>query len=282
MQGIQTYTSEIEELLETSKSFYQDLLGYQPKQTKLQILNQDQWREFIQTRSLNQNSNGIYLPRNQTAIIQGENPLSLFHEYFGHGLYCEQSLQGRRLVNLEKRLLEEEKQEFQKRQFNLKDLKRFRQTNQTFQELEELKEKNLAQYELFAIWTEYLLSEEHNLREEFGRKYDSLSGQEKEAVDSVIGFSEQYENLATFYAQGMAQRITAKRVKKLLEDIYKDKLQEVRFALLYGSRKEFSDIDVFMVGKNPREFHIVFLCLLLPNQLLGQDRCQLLQQYPLL
>ena len=266
MQGIQTYTSEIEELLETSKSFYQDLLGYQPKQTKLQILNQDQWREFIQTRSLNQNSNGIYLPRNQTAIIQGENPLSLFHEYFGHGLYCEQSLQGRRLVNLEKRLLEEEKQEFQKRQFNLKDLKRFRQTNQTFQELEELKEKNLAQYELFAIWTEYLLSEEHNLREEFGRKYDSLSGQEKEAVDSVIGFSEQYENLATFYAQGMAQRITAKRVKKLLEDIYKDKLQEVRFALLYGSRKEFSDIDVFMVGKNPREFHSNFLDVKMQSQ----------------
>lgn len=101
---------------------------------------------------------------------------------------------------------------------------------------------------MFAIWTEYLLSGEHGLKEDFERKYDSLSGQEKEAVDSVINFSSQYGNLATMYAQGMARRTTAERVRRLLGDIYKDKLKEVRFALLYGSKKEFSDIDLFVIG----------------------------------
>jgi len=240
---------KIECLLDSSNQFYQDLLGYKPGQTSLQQIPELQWNEFATQRGLNQNSSGIYLPRNQTAVIRNENPLSLFHEYFGHGSYCEQNLTGRKLVDLEKRLLKEEKQEFSNSRFNLEEIKKFRQRNQTFQELDEFKRENLGRYELFAIWTEYLLSGEHNLREDFERKYDSLSGQEKEAVDSVINFSETYGNLATFYAQGMARRTTTERVKGLLQDIYKDKIQDIEFALLYGSKKEFSDIDVFIIGE---------------------------------
>ena len=33
-----------------------------------------------------------------------------------------------------------------------------------------------------------------------------------------------------------------------MEDVYKEKLGDVKFALLYGSKKDFSDIDVFMIG----------------------------------
>jgi len=249
MEQVQTQAQKIRTLLDSSNQFYQDLLGYKPEQTSLQQIPENQWNEFVTQKGLNPNSSGIYLPRNQTAVIQKENPLSLFHEYFGHGLYCEQNLTGRKLVDLEKRLLEEEKQEFQERRFTLEDIRKFRGRNQTFQELETFKQENLGRYELFTIWTEYLLSGEHNLRDEFGRKYDSLSGQEKETVDSVINFSESYGNLAAMYAQGMARRATTERVKRLLEDVYKDKLKDVRFALLYGSRKEFSDIDVFIVGK---------------------------------
>jgi len=239
---------ETKYLLDSSNEFYQDLLGYKPEQTSLQQIPEDQWNEFATQRGLNPNSSGIYLPRNQIAIIQGENPLSLFHEYFGHGLYCEQNLTGRKLVDLEKKLLEEEKQEFFNSRFSLEDLQRFRQQNQTFQELENFRQENLGRYELFAIWTEYLLSGENDLRDLFGRKYDSLEGQEKEAVDSAINFGEKYGNLATMYAQGIARRTNTERVRRLLDDVYKDKLQEVRFALLYGSKKEFSDIDVFIVG----------------------------------
>jgi hypothetical protein len=248
MEQVQIQAPQTRTLLDSSNQFYQDLLGYKPEQTSLQQIPEFQWNQFIEQMGLNPNSFGIYLPRNQTAIIQGANPLSLFHEYFGHGLYCEQSLAGRKLVDLEKRLLEEEKQEFSSGTFTLGDIQRFRQQNQTFQELEKFRQENLGRYELFAIWTEYLLSGEHNLRGDFERKYDSLSKEEREAVDSVIGFSEQYGSLATMYAQGMARRTTVKRIRRLLQDIYKDKIKNVNFALLYGSRKEFSDIDVFIVS----------------------------------
>ena len=259
MEQVQIQAPQIRTLLDSSNRFYQDLLGYKPEQTSLQQIPESQWNEFVTQRGLNPNSSGIYLPRNQTAVIQGENPLSLFHEYFGHGLYCEQNLTGRKLVDLEKRLLEEEKQEFSKGKFTLEDIQRFRQQNQTFQELENFRQDNLGRYELFAIWTEHLLSGEHNLRDDFERKYDSLERQEEEAVDSVINFSQEYGNLATMYSQGMARRTTPERVKGLLEDVYKDKLKDVRFALLYGSKNEFSDIDIFIVGENPQESHSDFL-----------------------
>ncbi|MCK4996827.1 hypothetical protein KAS08_00855 [Candidatus Pacearchaeota archaeon] len=246
---------KIEHLIETSNYFYQNLLGYKPEQTSLQQVPKNQWSEFTNTRGLNPNSSGIYLPRNQTAVIQQNNPLSLFHEYFGHGLYCEKSQNGQALVNLEKKLLEEERQEFSSKKFTLEDIQKFRAGSQAFQGLDEFRKENLAQYETFAIWTEYLLSEKHNLKEKFGKKYDSFSREEKEAIDSVINFSESYGNLATFYASGLARKTTPKRIESLLEDIYKDKLKDVEFALIYGSKKDFSDIDVFMVGKTPQESH---------------------------
>jgi len=192
---MQAQTSEIQTYLDSSNKFYQALLGYKPEQTSLQQVPEVQWDEFAAQRGLNPNSLGIYLPRNQTAIIQGENLLSLFHEYFGHGLYCEQNSSGIKLVELEKRLLEEEKKEFSSKKFSLEDIKRFREQNQSFQDLENFTRENLGRYELFAIWTEYMLSEENNLKENFERKYDSLEGQEKEAVDSVISFSETYGDL---------------------------------------------------------------------------------------
>jgi len=61
-------------------------------------------------------------------FIKGENPLTLFHEYFGHGLFCERTQIGQRLVNLEKELLKEEQQEFDGKEFTLEDLKKFRKT----------------------------------------------------------------------------------------------------------------------------------------------------------
>ncbi len=276
MQVQQKQAPKIRNLLDISNSLYQDLLGYKLEQTSLQQVSESQWKEFALNKGLNPNSSGIYLPRNQTAVIQEENPLSLFHEYFGHGLYCEQSLSGKKLVDLERKLLEEEKQEFNGKQFTLEDVKRFRKNNLTFQELEEFRKQNLAKYEIFAIWTEYLLFEKFNLRDMFEEKYDSLLKPEKETIDSIINFSKQYGNLATFYAQGLARRTTPERVRKLLEDIYGDKLNRVKFASLYGSRKEFSDIDVFIVGEDLEEIQTDWIDVRVEGNIKFENRVRFL------
>jgi hypothetical protein len=97
-----------QELFSDINENYKKLLDYSVEETELKKLNPKQWNIFCDKHYLNKNSSGIYLPRNQTAIIPLGNKLSLFHEYFGHGLFCEQSLIGIELVNLEKRLLGEE------------------------------------------------------------------------------------------------------------------------------------------------------------------------------
>ncbi|MBU1129140.1 MAG: hypothetical protein KJ949_00750 [Nanoarchaeota archaeon] len=190
------------------------------------------------------------MPRNQTAVIQQENPLGLFHEYFGHGLYCEQSLTGRKLVELEKILLKEEKQKFQKKKFSLRDIQKFRSENKTFQELDEFKKQNLAQYEIFAIWAEYLLSAENGLRNEFGERYDSLSKENRKIIDGAINFSEQYGDLATFYAMGLKKIQNKKRLLKLSQDIFRKSLDRTPLVLHFGSGKPFSDIDLFVVSND--------------------------------
>ncbi len=196
-------------------------------------------------------SSGVYLPRNQTAVIQSDlesAPLSLFHEYFGHGLYCEQSLPGRRLVGLEIALLNEEKKEFKDKDFTLEDIQKFRQQSAVFQELENFRRTNLSAYEGFAIFTEFLLSREFDLKELFERKYDSSSNRDKEQIGRLVSFNKEYGDLATFYEQRLARRTTPQRAKALLKDIYKEKINGAAFVLLYGSRKEFSDIDIFAVS----------------------------------
>ncbi|MCK9568219.1 hypothetical protein M0R72_04675 [Candidatus Pacearchaeota archaeon] len=208
------------EFISLINEYYQNLLGYQLEQTSLQQIPESKWEKFSTQRGLNPNSSGIYLPRNQTAVIQDGNQLSLFHEYFGHGLYCEQSLLGRKLIDLEKKLLEEEKIKFSNKQFTLDDLDNFRLQNDIFNELDNFRKQNLIQYELFATWTEYLLCKEFNFKNKFEKKYDLFCKEDKEVVDSVVNFSESYGNLAMFYKLGLARRTTPERVKKLLEDIY--------------------------------------------------------------
>ena len=257
-----TQNGNIKSLLYYSNQFYQELLGYKPKKTSLYKIPEFQWDSFVRKRALNSNSSGIYLPRNQTAIIKLNGkltPLSLFHEYFGHGLYCEQSLQGRELVSLERRLLKEEKQKFQKRQFSSEEIRQFRQQNQTFQKLCNFLKEKLSAYEIFAIFTEFLLSREFNLRNDFERKYDSLAKQDKEAIANIISFNQQYGDLATFYNFGLSRITNPQIVNRLLKELYKDKIRDARFALLYGSRKEFSDIDVFAVSNNLQETDSLWL-----------------------
>ena len=74
-------TSKMPILLEDSNHFFQDLFGYFPQKSRLEQVSKDKWEEFMNSKHLEPNSTGAYVLRKQTAIIQQDNPLSLFHEY---------------------------------------------------------------------------------------------------------------------------------------------------------------------------------------------------------
>lgn len=243
-------STALRNLLETSNSFYQDLLGYKPEQTSLQEVSKSKLKKFAEQRELDVNSFGIYLPRNQTAIIQEGNLLSLFHEYFGHGLYCEQSLTGRELVDLERRLLKEEKEFFNEKKFIKEDLDNFRKENETFKYLINFKENNLGIYEGFAIFTEYFLSKNFGLKNLFEEKYENLNGNFGKYVNDMISFNNGFGDLATFFAFGLSKVQDQKRLLRLAQDIFGRKLERTRLVLHFGSGNPFSDIDLFIVSSD--------------------------------
>ncbi len=245
--------------LDSSNKFYQDLLGYKPEQTSLEQIQENQWLKFTSEKGLNPNSLGVYLPRNQTAVIREENPLSLFHEYFGHGLYCEQSLIGRNLVDLERRLLEEEKEFFNEKKFTKEVLKNFRKENKTFNHLQTFKDNNLGTYESFAIFSEYFLSKKFDLNKLFEKRYEKLNGDFKKYFDKVISFNKKFGDLATFYEFGLGKVQDEERLLKLSKDFFNKKLDETDLILHFGSGKPFSDIDFFVISNKIEPFYCNWL-----------------------
>lgn len=237
---------ESKETLQLINSFYNNLLGYSINQTSLEIIKNREWNKFAIQKGLDPNSSGIYFPRNQTSFVKEGCPLSLFHEYFGHGIYCEYSQNGQELVNLEKKLLEQEKQEFQSKKFTMEDVKKFRERSDNFNELIKFKNKHLMQYESFAVWTEYLLSKKFNLLDEFQKKY---------AFDSSINLSNNCGDLAVFYNFGLKKIQDEKRILNLSKDLFKNSLDKTRLIMHFGSAKEFSDIDLFVLSNSVKSFY---------------------------
>jgi hypothetical protein len=82
----------------------------------------------------------------------------------------------------------------------------------------------------------------------FENKYKNLNGDFLKYINEIIYFNNEFGDLATFYSFGMERKTEPERINKLLEDIYRDKIKNIKFAVLYGSKKGFSDIDLFIVG----------------------------------
>ena len=86
---------------------------YLPESSSLIIHSSDSWLRFIKHRKSNKNLDGTYLPRTLTAHLKEDTPyfeINKFHEYYGHGGFCEHSQIGDRIVQYELELKEIEKQ----------------------------------------------------------------------------------------------------------------------------------------------------------------------------
>ena len=221
------------------------MLGYAPTKTTIRQLPKPEWQNYQKRNNLKNQISGIYLPRNQTAIIQKNDPLGLFHEYYGHGLYCEKTQTGQKIVSLEKELLREEQKNFKGN--SLSQLIKFRKDNTTHQKLIKYKNNSQNQFEIFAILTEYLLSRQFGIEKTFRRKYEKkLNENYINTINDIIDFKNQHGNTAMFYELGLARNTNPKTINKLLQDIYGQKtIKKSKLILLTGSQKPFSDIDLF-------------------------------------
>ena len=151
------------------------LSQYLPQKSRLIIHNPSSWNDFLNSRNSNQDLGGTYLPRTLTAHLKEENSfleINKFHEFNGHGSFCEHSIIGKRIVQYEQELVE-----IEKHILGVKDLPEnhhfqlthddpfFRQYYLLRNEFDGFFRKHHNYYEGFAYWLEKHLSLESSFRE---------------------------------------------------------------------------------------------------------------------
>ena len=249
-----------QEIVQQVSRNYNQIFDFFPKRTKLNLYLRGEWQDFCERFDHPLKSEGIFLPRNLSAHLLADSPfleLNIFHEYFGHGLFCEYNKQGKFLQKLEQRLVKDERRQFKRKKFSKKELREFREKNPNFKLLKKESDNNPYLYETFAVWTEHYLSERLRLKNKFSQKYKEMPKEIQRNLEKMLSFQRNYGELALFYEIGMPKYYNAEKIKNLLERMFKDKedkFKDARLGLLYGSRKPYSDIDLFVVSDKVKDF----------------------------
>ena len=243
-------------LIQEGSKHYQQLLGFAPRRTKLEILDRSNWAHFCDKFDLEKGAEGVFMPRNLTSYILSDSEhasLNLFHEYFGHGLFVEYAKRGRQLEKLEKRLLDEELRKFKGSVVSSESLAEFRETNPAFNLIKKNSQKNTYAYELFAIWTEHYLSRLFGI-EGFDKKYNNLPEEIGDGLEEMFKFQRNKGTLAFFYEMGMPRYCHGEKVRVLFEELYDSRAKSADLVIHYGSKKPYSDLDILVVSSEIRDF----------------------------
>lgn len=208
-------------LLQKGTHFMQEKLGVYPIESELAFYSNQQFEEFTQLNNFEKNSTGIYVPKAKKSYINAESKYSiptLFHEHFGHGTYCEHSL----IMNPDFGTMDESK------------LGIFSQSTQN--------------YEGFAMWVEYLLSREFGFENLFQEKLLSLPQMYLDLLSVTQQFEQKMGRFVFLSTLGFPKCYSSQDLIDVFETLFDINLTGIDFLILNGSKKPYSDIDIFMVS----------------------------------
>ncbi|MFH1332969.1 MAG: nucleotidyltransferase domain-containing protein [archaeon] len=216
-----------------------------PEKSKVKVYNLPDWITFGNSRGTGAYTPGLYTMIDNTSHLLDcpEIAQTLFHEHFGHGLYSEHTQTGRELTRL---MQEAKKEETAANPRTSEELRNFRATNTTIQRLIDEKTKHYPEREGFAVWMQHYLSNITGRQGEFKKTLRKASEHLREITEKLIRFSASYGEHALLYDLGFPKHYNKEIIKNLLQRIYP--ANDIKLALLYGSRKPHSDIDIFIVS----------------------------------
>src|SRR3989344_5651807 len=258
--------SELRDLSERVSQHYSDLLHFQPRRISFELLTREQWITFCRRYGFSKNSEGTFIPRNLTAYLLAETPnlpVNLFHELFGHGLYFEYSEKGQSLQDLELRLMREERR-LLRRDFTMQQLAEVRANSPMLRLIR--KNQNDLLFESFAIWTEEYLSGLFGFQDLFKAKYPDFSKQLGEALDEIRRFQANFGEACLFYELGFPKYRSIDELREIIPKALARDLSDDDFVLVYGSRKPYSDVDIFVVSEEETTAKTTWLdCFWMPH-----------------
>lgn len=99
------------------------------------------------------------------------------------------------------------------------------------------------------MWLEHFLSKATNNELLFGQNMDELVHPDyKKLFEEFYDFSTQNGNFALIAQLGFPKYYDDNTIVETLRKLYKGDFETIDFAILYGSKKPYSDIDLFVVS----------------------------------
>ncbi len=227
-------------LKETAERHLEDKFGLKCEKTKICFYDKDEWAEFCNATNAGSYTKGLFSMRDLTAHLLEDTPFlkqNFFHDYFGHGLYAEHSMQGRMINSLEKRFDKLESK-----------FGKFKEKDPNYQLLKQLEKEVWADCEGFAMWMEHYLSGLTGNASECKKKFEKSSIERNIILENFINYSKQYGEDALLFSIGFPKRHDKKTIENVLKNIFSEDFDSIKLGLVYGSRKPYSDIDLFLVS----------------------------------
>ncbi len=230
----------LDSLILDASSFVHSEFNLQLQQSQLKPYSSENWQEFCQVNGFNVNSEGLYVPVSSSAYVKTDSPVlisNVFHEYYGHGLFCEHSQIGKRLVNIIQN--GEDEKSFLFGEINPQE-QRFG-----------LVKHNIHNYEGFAVWLEALLCEETDNSKVWQLKKERLPDDSVSLFDYFQDAEQRFTRFGFMSQLGFPKHYDYNKVLDVVKKLYGSNFDNIDFIVLYGSQKPESDIDLFVVSNNP-------------------------------
>lgn len=240
-----------------------------PYKSNYKIYSNEEWNKFLVQTNSNKESLGVYFPRSFSVHLKRNSeflPVNFLHEFFGHGLFCEYSLIGKKIVTLDSKLEETKKQILGVKKLPKNKHFKVGKTNPYFniykQQINELRKfcnDNNHNYEGFAMWLENYLASFTNNKYLFEKKMEKIVHSEyRELFNQFKLFEDKYGKFALIYQLGFPKFYDKDIIIDILKKRYGKEFETIELCILYGSRKPYSDIDLFIVSEKINSYYDIW------------------------
>jgi len=225
-------------ILNEAKEIIKSEFNLEIEKSQLKLYSEKQWSEFCEINKFNKYSEGLYAPQSYSAYVNASSPAlisNIFHEYFGHGLFCEHSQIGKDLTQIIENLGNEKEFLFNQ----VPNTQYFGFANQ-----------NIANYEGFALWLESFLCNKTDNNKIWKQKKETLPQNYNSIFETFKNIEEKMGQFAFMSQLGFPKYYDSEKTVELMQQFYGNNFSNIDHIILYGSQKPESDIDLFIISEN--------------------------------